>query len=144
MNLNFNEIGDEGIAHISNSNFSVLEQLFLFHNNISSNGVKCLCKANFIPTLIILSLSDNPQITDEGCKYIRDEKTWNCHTILNMNRTGLTNKAIEILSKSVMPNLRKIHLVGNAITKTKNDSEIKSWSNNDQLIIELDKKKKKK
>lgn len=43
-----------------------------------------------------------------------------------------------------MPNLRKIHLVGNAITKTKNDSEIKSWSNNDQLIIELDKKKKKK
>lgn len=144
LNLNFNEIGDEGIAHISNANFSVLEQLFLFHNNISSNGVKSLCKASFIQTLIILSLSENPQITDEGCKYIRDEKTWNRLTILNLNRTGLTNNAIEILSKCVMPNLRKIHLVGNAITKTKNDSEIMSWSNNGQLIIELDKKKKKK
>lgn len=144
LNLNFNEIGDEGIAHIANANFSVLEQLFLFHNNISSNGVKSLCKASFIPTLIILSLSENPQITDEGCKYIRDQKGWNCLTILNLNRTGLTNNAIEILSKCVMPNLRKIHLVGNSITKNKNDSEIVSWSNNGQLIIELDKKKKKK
>lgn len=144
LNLNFNEIGDEGTAHISNANFSVLEQLFLFHNNISSNGVKSLCNANFISTLIILSLSENPQITDEGCKYIRDQKAWNCLTILNLNRTGLTNNAIEILSKCVMPNLRKIHLVGNSITKTKNDSEIVSWSNNGRLIIELDKKKKKK
>ena len=96
VNLNFNEIGDEGTAHISNANFSVLEQLFLFHNNISSNGVKSFCNANFISTLIILSLSENPQITDEGCKYIRDQKAWNCLTILNLNRTGLTNNAIEI------------------------------------------------
>lgn len=81
--------------------------------------IKCLCKANFIPTLIILSLLENPQITDEGCKYIRDEKTWNCLTILNMNRTGLTNKAIEILSKSVMPNLRKIHLYVMRLQKQK-------------------------
>ena len=46
--------------------------------------------------------------------------------------------------KAFSLNLRKIHLVGNSITKNKNDSEIVSWSNNGQLIIELDKKKKKK
>lgn len=126
LNLNFNEIGDEGISHISNAFFNALQQLFLFHNNISSNGVTALCKADFIPNLVILSLSENPNITDEGAKLIYETKNWNNLVILNMNRTGLTDRSIQQLKNSTMPKLKKIHLNGNVFT-TGINPEINSW-----------------
>lgn len=141
LNLNFNEIGDEGISHIANASYASLEQLFLFHNNISSVGVQSLCKADFIPTLIILSLSENPQITDEGYRHLKNYKNWRCLTILNLNRTGLTDEAVKILMKCPMPNLRKIHLMGNSFTKNI-EGDIQAWSLNN-IQIEYDNKKTK-
>lgn len=75
--------------------FSSLEQLFLFHNNISSEGIKSLCKADFISLLLILSLSENMNIGDEGCKFMHMNKNWAKLAILNLNRTGLTDEAIK-------------------------------------------------
>ena len=141
LNLNFNEIGDEGITHIANAIFSSLEQLFLFHNNISSEGIKSLCKADFIPNLLILSLSENPSITDEGCKTIRENKNWSRLAILNLNRTGLTDTSIELLSNSAMPNLKKIQLKGNTFTENILD-KIQAWKLTG-LSIEYDKPKRK-
>lgn len=141
LNLNFNEIGDEGISHIANASFASLEQLFLFHNNISSVGVKSLCKADFIPNLVILSLSENPQISDEGCKYMRENKNWKSLTILNLNRTGLTDEAINILMNTAMPSLRKIHLIGNNFSRNV-DRTIQSWTLGN-VQVEYDNKKNK-
>ena len=141
LNLNFNEIGDEGITHIANAIFSSLEQLFLFHNNISSEGIKSLCKADFIPNLLILSLSENPSITDDGCKIIRENKNWSRLAILNLNRTGLTDTSIELLSNSAMPNLKKIQLKGNTFTENILD-KIQAWKLTG-LSIEYDKPKRK-
>lgn len=140
LNLNFNEIGDEGISHIANAIFSSLEQLFLFHNNISSEGIKSLCKADFIPNLLILSLSENPSITDEGCKIIKENKNWSRLAILNLNRTGLTDEAVKLLSNSAMPNLKKIQLKGNNFTDGILD-KIQAWKLTG-LSIEYDKPKK--
>ena len=141
LNLNFNEIGDEGITHIANAIFSSLEQLFLFHNNISNVGIRSLCKADFIPNLLILSLSENPSITDEGCKTIRENKNWSRLAILNLNRTGLTDASIELLSNSAMPNLKKIQLKGNTFTENILD-KIQAWKLTG-LSIEYDKPKRK-
>ena len=141
LNLNFNEIGDEGITHISNAIFGSLEQLFLFHNNISSEGIKALCKADFIPNLLILSLSENPNIMDEGCKWIKENKNWTRLAILNLNRTGLTDASISQLSSSAMPSLRKIHLSGNVFTE-KICNEIQAWKLTG-LSIEYDNPRKK-
>ena len=126
LNLSFNEIGDEGITYISNAIFGSLEQLLLFHNNITSDGIRALCKADFIPNLVVLSLSDNPNITDEGCKWINENKNWTRLALLNLNRTGLTDASISLLSSSAMPTLRKIHLNGNEFTE-KICNEIQAW-----------------
>ena len=141
LNLNFNEIGDEGISHIANANFNTLEQLFLFHNNISYVGIEHLCKADFIQSLVILSLSENPQITNEGCKHIGNTKNFKSLTILNMNRTGLTDEAISLLMNCPLPNLRKIHLHGNSFTE-KGTSNFQSWRLS-EVQIEYDDNKKK-
>ena len=106
----------------------MLEQLFLFHNNISYVGIEHLCKADFIQSLVILSLSENPQITNEGCKHIGNTKNFKNLTILNMNRTGLTDEAITSLMSCPLPNLRKIHLHGNTFTE-------KGTSNFQSLIM---------
>lgn len=42
LNLNFNEIGDEGLNHIANGLFNKLNYLYLFHNNISVEGIEFL------------------------------------------------------------------------------------------------------
>jgi hypothetical protein len=126
LNLSFNEIGDEGITYISNAIFGSLEQLLLFHNNITSDGIRALCKADFIPNLVVQSLSDNPNITDEGCKWIKENKNWTRLPLLNLNRTGLTDASISLLSSSAMPTLRKIHLNGNKFTE-KICNEIQAW-----------------
>lgn len=113
LNLNFNEIGDEGLNHIANGNFTKLTNLFLFHNNISDKGIQYLCKADFISNLIILSLSENPNIGDTGIRIIKENTNWGKLTTLNLNGTGLTDIAVNYLTNSSMPSLKRLNIIGN-------------------------------
>ena len=88
-----------------------------------------------------MSLSENPSITDEGCRIIKENKNWSRLAILNLNRTGLTDESIGLLSNSAMPNLKKIQLKGNTFTEGIND-KIQAWKLTG-LSIEYDKAKKK-
>lgn len=117
LNLNFNEIGDEGLNHIANGFFSKLSYLYLFHNNISFEGIKYLVKAEFANNLIILSLSENPNIRDTGVRLIMEHKGWNKLNTLNLNAAGLTNEALAYLGQSSMPKLKKLNLLGNKFTE---------------------------
>ena len=116
LNLNFNEIGDEGLNHIANGFFSKLNSLYLFHDNISAEGIKYLVKAEFVNNLIILSLSENPNIGDTGVRYMKEHKGWGKLSILNLNYTGLTDIALDYLGKSSMPKLKKLNIQGNKFT----------------------------
>ena len=117
LNLNFNEIGDEGLNHIANGFFSKLNSLYLFHDNISSKGIEYLVKAEFVKNLIILSLSENPNIGDTGVRLMKDHKGWNKLSILNLNYTGLTDFSISYLGEASMPKLKKLNIQGNHFTE---------------------------
>ena len=116
LNLNLCEIGDEGLKHLSNGTFNKLNHLYLFHNNISSEGIKHLCTATFISNLILLSLTDNPNIRDNGIKYMKENKDWEKLNTLNLNNTGLTDLALEYLVQSCMPKLQKLNIQDNKFT----------------------------
>lgn len=118
LNLNFNEIGDEGLNHIANGFFSKLNSLYLFHDNISSEGIKYLVKAEFVNNLIILSLSENPNIGDTGVRIMKEHKGWNKLSILNLNYTGLTDIALSYLGEASLPKLKKLNIQGNKFTET--------------------------
>ena len=118
LNLNFNEIGDEGLNHIANGFFSKLNSLYLFHDNISVEGIKYLVKAEFVNNLIILSLSENPNIGDTGVRIMKEHKGWNKLSILNLNYTGLTDIALGYLGEASMPKLKKLNIQGNKFTET--------------------------
>ena len=117
LNLNFNEIGDEGLNHIANGFFSKLNSLYLFHDNISAEGIKYLVKAEFVNNLIILSLSENPNIGDIGVRHMKEHKGWAKLSILNLNYTGLTDVALDYLGKSSMPKLKKLNIQGNKFSE---------------------------
>ena len=118
LNLNFNEIGDEGLNHIANGFFSKLNSLYLFHDNISHEGIKYLVKAEFVNNLIILSLSENPNIGDTGVRLMKEHKGWSKLSILNLNYTGLTDLALGYLGEASMPKLKKLNIQGNKFTET--------------------------
>ena len=118
LNLNFNEIGDEGLNHIANGFFSKLNSLYLFHDNISVEGIKYLVKAEFVNNLIILSLSENPNIGDTGVRIMKEHKGWGKLSILNLNYTGLTDIALGYLGEASMPKLKKLNIQGNKFTET--------------------------
>jgi hypothetical protein len=117
LNLNFNEIGDEGLNHIANGFFSKLLYLYLFHNNISVEGIKYLVKAEFVNNLIILSLSENPNIGDTGIRIMKEHKGWSKLNTLNLNATGLTDDALKYLGEASMPKLKKLNILGNKFTE---------------------------
>ena len=117
LNLNFNEIGDEGLNHIANGFFSKLNYLYLFHNNISVEGIKYLVKAEFVNNLIVLSLSENPNIGDTGVRIIKEHKGWSKLNTLNLNATGLTDIALQYLGEASMPKLKKLNILGNKFTE---------------------------
>ena len=117
LNLNFNEIGDEGLNHIANGFFTKLNCLYLFHDNITSQGIKYLVKAEFCSNLVILSLSENPNIGDTGVRYMKEHKGWGKLSILNLNYTGLTDIALDYLGKAPMPKLKKLNIQGNKFTE---------------------------
>lgn len=116
LNLNFNEIGDEGMNHIATGAFNKLNCLYLFHNNISKDGIQHLAKADFANNLVILSLSENPQIGDTGIRIMKDHKCWGNLNTLNLNSTGLTDLALNYLGEASFPKLRKLNLLGNKFT----------------------------
>ena len=115
--MNFNEIGDEGLNHIANGFFSKLNYLYLFHNNISVEGIKYLVKAEFVNNLIVLSLSENPNIGDTGVRIIKEHKGWSKLNTLNLNATGLTDIALQYLGEASMPKLKKLNILGNKFTE---------------------------
>ena len=117
LNLNFNEIGDEGLNHIANGFFSKLNYLYLFHNNISVEGIKFLVKAEFVNNLVILSLSENPNIGDTGVRIMKEHKGWSKLNTLNLNSTGLTDEALKYLGEASMPKLKKLNIIGNKFTE---------------------------
>ena len=117
LNLNFNEIGDEGLNHIANGFFSKLNYLYLFHNNISVEGIKHLVKAEFVNNLVILSLSENPNIGDTGIRIMKEHKGWGKLNTLNLNSTGLTDDALKYLGEASMPKLKKLNILGNKFTE---------------------------
>jgi len=143
LNLNFNEIGDEGLNHIANGNFTKLTNLFLFHNNISDKGIQYLCKADFISNLIILSLSENPNIGDTGIRIIRENTNWGKLATLNLNGTGLTDIAVNYLTNSSMPSLRRLNIIGNKFSN-KIDLSISSLKLNHIKVEYLSPEEKKK
>ena len=117
LNLNFNEIGDEGLNHIANGFFSKLNYLYLFHNNISVEGIKYLVKAEFVNNLVVLSLSENPNIGVTGVRIIKEHKGWSKLNTLNLNATGLTDVALGYLGEASMPKLKKLNILGNKFTE---------------------------
>ena len=119
LNLSNNKIGDEGLNHIANGSFSKLKILHLSYNYITSEGIKYLVKAKFIYQLIILSLSDNMKIGDNGISYIKEIKGWGkLVNTLNLNNIGLTDIGLDYMAKINMPKLKRLNIWGNKFTKS--------------------------
>lgn len=126
LNLSFNEIGDEGVEHLSKASFRSLSQLYLFHNNIGKNGVMSLCSSGLTTRLEVLSLSENEDIQDEGCRIFSQSKRFPLLNTLNLNKAGITDKGVKFIRAAYMPSLKKIQLTNNLLTKEVDD-EIISW-----------------
>ena len=112
LSLNFNEIGDEGVNYLSTSSFENLNYLYLFHCDLSFRGIAYLKYAKFIPNLKTLSLSENPNIKDDGIKTIKSLYWANLNT-LYLNSTGLGDKSIQYFLESRMPKLKSLNIMGN-------------------------------
>ena len=114
--LNFNEIGDEGIQYLSKGPFLGLKYLYLFHNNISNTGVGCVLDSIFIDTLLLLDLSDNPNIDGGGIENIKNRIQSNNNVLkelLCLNLSGTTinsDAALEKLDQIQFPKLKKLIL----------------------------------
>ena len=137
LNLSFCDIGDNGLIHLSSAPFNNLEQLFLFHNDLSYISIDYLCKADFAPNLIVLSLCENPLIKDEGIKSFKKQSNWRRLTVLNLNITGITDNAIKSLTESIMPSLRIIRLQKNNLTSDI-INDISGWEMNG-ITVDIDK-----
>ena len=103
--------------NIANGFFYKLNSLYLDNNSITSLGIKYLIKAVFINNLIILSLSDNKKIGDTGIKFMKEHKGWEKLSILNIDRTRITDLALDYLCKSSMPRLKKLYIRDNKFTE---------------------------
>ena len=114
--LNFNEIGDEGIQYLSKGPFLGLKYLYLFHNNISNIGVENILDSIFIDTLLLLDLSDNPNINGDGINIIKGKIQDNNNVLkellcLNLSGTSINNDAsLERLNQIQFPKLKKLIL----------------------------------
>ena len=114
--LNFNEIGDEGIQYLSKGPFLGLKYLYLFHNNITNDGVAYILDSIFIDTLLLLDLSDNPNIDGDGIECIKNRIESNNNVLkelLCLNLSGITinyDAALEKLNQIQFPKLKKLIL----------------------------------
>ena len=116
LNLNLNEIRDEGLNYISTGFFSKLNYLYLMGNNISSEGIQYLVKAEFVNNLVILDLSANRQIGDMGIRIMKDNKGWGKLNALILNEAGLTDVSLAYLGEANMPKLKKLNVMRNKFT----------------------------
>ena len=117
LNLNSNQIWDEGLLNILNWFFSKLQYFYLFYNNISDIGIKYLVKAEFTSNLIILSLDENEVIADNGIRIIKEFKAWPKLNTFNLNRKGLKDIALGYLREASMTKLKKLNILGNVFTE---------------------------
>ena len=88
--------------------------LLVFVNIVQIYGIPAWF--NISPNLIILSLSENPNIGDSGVRIIKEHKGWNKLNTLNLNATGLTDDALRYLGEASMPKLKKLNILGNKFT----------------------------
>jgi hypothetical protein len=111
--LNFNEIGDEGIQYLSKGPFLGLKYLYLFHNNISNIGVEYILDSIFIDTLLLLDLSDNPNINVDGIGILKNRIQENNNVLkellcLNLSATSLNDMALEKINEIQFPKLKRL------------------------------------
>ena len=111
--LNFNEIGDEGVQYLSKGPFLELKYLYLFHNNISNIGVEYILDSIFNDALLLLDLSDNPNINADGIACIKNKIQGNNSVLkellcLNLSATSLNDAALKMLNDINFPKLRKL------------------------------------
>ena len=116
LNLNFNEIGDAGVQTLSKSRIQRLKQLHLFYNNLTFNSIDYIAASKFVNTLEILSLSENPNITDQGTVILSVIEDFKKLKILHMNSTGLTDKGLKNLNNAFIPLLEILNVQGNNFT----------------------------
>lgn len=122
--LNFNEIGDEGMLYLSKGPFLNLKYLYLFHNNISNAGVGSILDSVFIDTLLLLDLSDNPNINSDGIDNIKNKIQNNSNilkelTCLNLSGASINDVALAILGQIQFPKLKKLILQDIDFTRSK-------------------------
>ena len=146
MNLNNDKIGDEGLNHIANGFFISLNSLYLSYNNISSKGIKYLIKAGFTNNLILLSLSGNQEIGDNGIKNMKEHDGWRKLTTLNLYYTGLTDISLDYIAESSMPKLKKLNIQYNKFSDIRkefiNDLKKNNIDISYKTVAEIQKEKK--
>ena len=130
--LNFNYIGDEGVEYISKGPFLNLKYLYLFHNNLSNTSVKYILEAIFVDTLLLLDLSDNPNINNEAIRSIKEKTLKNNNVLKDLRNFDLSNinindKALDLIQKINFQKLKKLVIKGNKFTDNEN---IKRMLNN--------------
>ena len=129
--LNFNDIGDEGVEYLSKGPFLNLKYLYLYHNNITNVGLNCILESIFIDTLVLLDISDNPYINNDGVLYIKEKMQKNCNVLknlknLNLSFTKINDKALDTIKSINFPKLTKLVLRGIHFSNLENINNILS------------------
>ena len=127
--LNFNEIGDEGVQYLSKGPFLELKYLYLFHNNISNIGVGYILDSIFNDALLLLDLSDNPNINADGIEIIKNKILGNNNVLrellcLNLSATSLNDDALKFLNEIKFPKLKKLIMQDIDFSKCNNYIEL--------------------
>ena len=123
--LNFNEIGDEGMQYLSKGPFLGLKYLYLFHNNISNIGVEYILDSIFVDTLLLLDLSDNPNINADGIGIIKNRIQENNNVLkellcLNLSATSMNDSALDKIDQIQFPKLKRLIMQDIDFSKSKN------------------------
>ena len=98
------------MQYLSKNPFYGLKYLYLFHNNISNEGVAHIFDSVFIDKLLLLDLSDNPNINADGINIIKNKMQNNNNNILkellclNLSATDLNDIALKYLGEITFQN----------------------------------------
>jgi len=93
-----------------------LKNLYLFQYNISNIGVENILDSIFIDTLLLLNLSDNPNINGDGINIIKGKIQDNNNALkellrLNLSGTSINNDTVlERLNQIQFSKLKKLIL----------------------------------
>ena len=76
-----------------------MKNLYLFHKNISNLGVEIILDSIFIDTLLLLDLSDNPNINGDGINIIKGKIQYNNNVLkellcLNLSGASINNDTV--------------------------------------------------